>query len=179
MTKHELASFICKLFALYVILNALNSGYLVTFGFLTQMITRQSIFPRVSVISPVFFLIPVILPIFLAIILWKFSDTIATYMVGSNATQSTREVGHITPFDLHSIAFSVVGLYTLVQAFRQFPVSLITSWLTKSSIIGYVPLNPSLESQLGMFLIQLALGIWLLFGAPQLVRFLRRHYSWS
>ncbi|MCX6145010.1 MAG: hypothetical protein NTZ35_17545 [Ignavibacteriales bacterium] len=88
--------------------------------------------------------------------------------------ESTEEgASHSSPLDIQEVAYRVFGLYVLFQAFSRIS-SLVVSILARSTAYQtHVQILPETWGSMATSILQLALGVWLILGAPKLDEFLK------
>ena len=117
-------------------------------------------------------LLPSIVAVILAVVIWKFAYRIAHSMSAKTPTTSLEIKWSLS--DIQTTAFSVIGVFVLAKAiptaFYHVYGLLLTSVFSGSSS-GKEPASMSRYIYTG---IQLVIGFWLLFGAKGLHNFLKK-----
>lgn len=166
MTKREIAALICKAFGIYCFIGALHAAQPVAvlgFGFVSR--ASQG---RVVAVESAWILLPLILNLLAGSILWRNAEKIAGRMVaGDDTSPQTSATGK----ELQVVAFSALGLYTLLQVIPQI-AELAMRYATQSQEEAEVlnHMRGYTSSELASTVVQMALGIWLLLGAASLAQ---------
>jgi hypothetical protein len=178
MTKREVANLCCRVLAVYALIQAIQVG-----GSMLSMVAQVIIGPFEPYVAgryAVAMIAPAGLTI-LAVLMWRKSGIIAAWMVGQDLQDEQHEPeaarSRATARDVHMIAFSVVGLWVLVEA-----VPGLTYYIAELFIVRADPSSSnyfgsvmrSVGGGLMQNILRIIIGLWLLFGASGLVDLLRR-----
>ena len=179
MTKHEIAALACKILAIYAVIIALGSLpvslQFATSGFSSNVSRFSQLLqkPWTLVVA----LAPFILQTSSGVFLWMFADSIALAMVGETRIppQISPQQTKLRSSDLQIVAFSVVGLLTLVEGISRIS-HIATNYLfvtTTGAASTRVYFRESMMATAATAVIQMIIGLWLLFGSRGLVRVLK------
>lgn len=167
MTKREIAVLACKILAIYVALQAVSP---LAYGVVSlgDAILRGRWEVQVGqILALILAIVPYVV---IGTILWWQANRLATHMVSGMTEAQAPEV-KVIETDIQPIAFSVVGLLILAEAFAS-AVSLLSTVLYQNwrSLLASVTLyNDAVET-----VTRLAVGLWLLLGSRGLAKFLNR-----
>jgi hypothetical protein len=173
MTKREVAALACRLLGIYAFLNSLNALPVVFLPFITEYSDATAAGGLGSMARFWLFILnalPAALHIIAGLYLWLNADSLAGYLVSGDTDEQQMAIGQ----EAQVIAFSVLGLFTLLQVIPR-----IGQIITNLVVIGQQdPLmqrdfRGTTAPDIVSIIIQLALGLWLLFGSPGLVQWLR------
>ena len=113
MTKREIASLVIKLMGVFILLKSI--GYMsMTFGTLYSMLQMGDSEPLEMILYFVMTILGVTLPIIWAVLIIKFSDKAAAWLIQEDGYIQTRS--SINKDDVMMIAISCIGLYFIVAA---------------------------------------------------------------
>jgi hypothetical protein len=171
MTPREIANLCCRLMAIYALFQGL--AFLPSLAALIDPLTHPMDLSTAELFSRVLWAMHPAVMIAAAAFLWRWSPLVASWMVGHDIQdavaepESTRRKATLR--DVHGVAFSVIGLWVLVHAAQDiaghaFYLVYDDPTVTGNRWVGVY----------GRIVVQLALGIWLLFGARGLVDLLHR-----
>ena len=152
MNKREVAILACRAFALYLIFWLVIQLEVVSYVWATARGSELSA-QRYPLI-----LIPFATAVVLAILVWRKAGWLADRMV-AGIPETEASATTLTAADLQVVAFTVVGLVLLVRTIPR-----AATVLRRPAEIAY----------LVSWLIQLALGVWLLLGSRGIVCVLRK-----
>jgi len=166
MTKHEVAALACKILGIYFIVGALSG-----FGYAVTMMVEHFSGMREGEIGNLWLaaLVGSGLMMVFGILLWFLADRVAARMVperGSLAVES-----RTTGADIQAIAFSVVGVFVLARFFPR-----LTQLIVNLSVLAdydRAQLDARTKAMIGELIVQLAIGLWLLFGSRGIVGLLK------
>jgi hypothetical protein len=174
MTKQEMASMSVKLLALYIIVNAVITTSLDILPYIQQ----QWYAAAQGVNNPFDFgsipnmfgrqLISLLLPLLVALVLWKFAGWLGARMVADS--KQIKAKNPTSAIELQTLVVSVVGLFVLISAIPQFITFLIT--LSIPSIPGAN--FSTILLQLSNPILYVLLGWFLLFNAAKISRYLQK-----
>ena len=173
MTKREIAALICKVLGIYVFIGALNSLPLLFLPALTSMANASSGATSIentarwaSVINA----LPVILNILAGLFLWLGADNLARRMAKDTDTVAQPVIGQ----EAQIVAFSALGLFTLLQVIpRVGQIATNLYILSQQDAMIRREFKDLTAPNIVGVVIQLSLGLWLLFGASGLVKLLQ------
>ena len=180
MTIHEIARLGCKLLSIYAIINALNS--LPRFGSGLAYYLQRQPGEEIRGISYAIILIggiiPFILFIMFGLLLWFMADTLSVRM--AKDMEASPLGTKVVVDDVASLAFFVVGLIILAHMIPDV-AQLSIILLYKAQMYAEIPsqlrgqrlLTAETMGLIGSLIIQLALGLWLIFGSGTLIRFFK------
>jgi hypothetical protein len=177
MSKREVAELACRILALYYLVANLHSflGLPITLGMGVWRVVQSGDWD-VTGFAIVFTALATGFVIALVWFLWTRASWIAEKMVPHDANYSRWP--HVRAADLQVVAFSMVGLFTLVNGFQSLARSfgLYIGVLNSEqygerriTFLEWLTLEDTLGSLVGCIL-----GIWLLLGSRGLVRLIRR-----
>ena len=172
MTKREIAALAVKCLAIYAIVLAISQlSFVVSF--------TQGEWGLGRAFTLIIAFLPFVLLAMYGLILWLDADRLASRMAADDdgRTLATRASGA----EIHAIAFSVVGLLVLTRAVPRLCMILISLVARGAETSWAASMTTHMWTQIGQFAVELALGLWLLFGAQGLVRLVRkiREPSWA
>ena len=171
MTKHEIATLACRLLGIYLVIQAIpQMGYWISLVLTKWLLSTPIGFPEpVSYVLVQHGAVPITLMLIGAIFVWKFAPRLATAMVGP--VEDTEGPTRLGARDLSIAAFSVLGLFILSEAVPKFLGILIGNFFMDN---GYSYANGlRLHGvQLGIELIRVSIGFYLVFGAVRLTGWL-------
>jgi hypothetical protein len=177
MTKREIAALICKVLGIYAFIGALNSLPFVFMPAVTSMVNASSgATPTDSAtrLGAIINALPVVLHILAGLFLWLGADNLARRMVKDADTVAQSVIGQ----EVQIVAFSSLGLFTLLQAVPRVG-QIVTNFyiLSQQDALMRREFKGLTAPDIVGLLIQLALGLWLLFGTSGLVKMLQSFRS--
>jgi len=176
MTKREIAALICKALSIYVFVITLNQLPLLFASALYSMLNNSTDTPmeKVSFLASILAALPLTLNILAGLFLWMGADNLARRMVKNDDTTVQPIIGQ----EAQTIVFSALGLFTLLQAIPR-AGQMITNFYTfsRQDALMQREFTGSSTPDIAGLLIQLALGVWLLFGASGLSKLLRSFHT--
>ena len=147
MKKHDIAVLACKILGLY----ALITGGVPALCF---VLTRTPDMWRIDIVTQ---LVRAVLMIGIACVLWSRAESIARRMFSSEEAESSSALS-ISPKELQTVSFSVVGLVT---------VALTLPWAVADVV--FYQTRPGGEPRVPLAeLVKLVIGFYLLFRARRL-----------
>lgn len=167
MTQRQIAALACKILALMALVSAFKSLPLLFSPALTPTTGLGDSARLASYVNT----LPVYLDLGAATFLWLYASKLAEHMVeDGEATVAPLAVGP----ELQRVAFSLLGLWTLLEAIPHLGRMLASTVLVnqQSELLQREMKGIAFPDFVGVFL-EIALGLWLLLGAAGLVRLLR------
>lgn len=169
MANKDIARLSCKLFSIYTLINAIKSlNYFVVLPLEgksgTGMIATTLILTA----------LPSTLLFASGIILWLYADKLANYLVPDK--DLPLEDPQIRVEDIQAAAFSVVGIFILVDAAPKL-IQIVFNIILLSKLQHAIPsewVNLTTITRIVELVIQLVLGFWLFFGSRGIVGLLKR-----
>jgi len=158
MTKKEIATLSFKVLSLYAFVKAIEQ--------LSTLIYNAY---RVSEIGVAFFIVyasPVILLALCGGLLWFIAPLLASSISKSTVPQDNSATSLLS---IQDVAFSIVGLYMLADSLPRIVRS--TIWHFTSGSVDMGKSSP-LFGDIAGSLLQVVIGVWLLFGSRGLVNFI-------
>lgn len=180
MTQRQIARLACKLLAIYAIIDALKYVEYAAYGFtsMSQYFEYNASFFVAAAIA-ISIAVPII-QIGAGIWLWRKAGVVAAMITGHSLQDEENEPDAMPKGaaleQVHAVALSIVGVWILVDSIPQ-----ILSWMVTLLMSASLAAN-STESEVASrsvswdfvwLFARLSLGMWLLFGAPRLVRMLK------
>ncbi|MDQ2731666.1 MAG: hypothetical protein M3Y56_08410 [Armatimonadota bacterium] len=170
MTKQEVVALVCKLMGIYTFILGLQSLpvlFLPMWVSLTNGPGVMNMLPR-----PLYLLnvIPVGIYFVAAILLWKGAGRLSGHIVTCDGTP----LGPIrVSRDIQAVAFTFLGLNLIVFSMPQ-AVEILEHIFMEGRLSAslHPAFQASIAPEVTQIVIQLALGLWLLFGASGLVKLL-------
>jgi hypothetical protein len=153
VTKQEVASLACKILALYSMINGLAGGIFDEISII-QLGSNRTL-QRIEVLT-------FLAPFLVGIVLWFFSETIATKMLSNEKINKNNSP---TAMEIQVIAFSILGLFFIGNAL---PKTVSTGYLL-FTMEGFRIDTPSYTQQLIEVGLQLVIGLGLFLGAQRLI----------
>ncbi|MEW6276602.1 MAG: hypothetical protein AB1556_16015 [Bacillota bacterium] len=173
MTSKDIARLSCKLFSIYTLINAIKSlNYFVVLPLQgksgTGMIATTLILTA----------LPSTLLFASGIILWLYAGKLANYLVPDKMPDKDPPSGgsQIRVEDIQAVAFSVVGIFILVDAAPKL-IQIVFNIILLSKLQHAIPgdwVNFTTITRIVELVIQLILGFWLFFGSRGIVGLLKR-----
>ena len=169
MNLRALAALSCRFLALFTAISLIQSSSVFVSFFASALDARQS--ATITLPMALLQLAPVAGLILVALLLWTQADFIGARMVGENDESL---VSAPTEERWQALAFSVVGLFVLTRALPQLATQIAILLAANSSTSN--PYTDVFTRQSSFYAgiwislaIEIALGLWLLFGARGLV----------
>ena len=174
MTKHEVAALLCKVLGIYALLSALNALPLLFAPALFALSNSSaSATPATSVarLSWLISALPVLLDIGAALFLWLSADNLARAMVKNGESSAEPIISR----DVQTLVFSALGVFTLLQAIPRAGQIATTLYLvSQQDVLLRREFKGASAPDIVALLLQLALGLWLVFGAAGLAKGLQK-----
>jgi len=171
MTPRETANLCCRVLAIYALFQGL--AYLPSIGMLIAPLAGDMNLSTGEMITQLMWALHPLGMVAIAAFLWRWSWLVASWMVGHNIQDAIAEPESVrrqaTLRDVHGVAFSVIGLWLLVDSVRDIAEHAFYLVYSDPEITG-----GRWVAVYGRIVVQLGLGIWLLFGARGLVDLLHR-----
>lgn len=177
MTKREIASLACKILSIYALINALGTLQ----GFVTTFLMVFRISSSALTTSEMWILLlsamPFIMQAAFSIFLWLLSDGLAVVMTKDEGDGVKATSGHSLQ-DLLQLAFASIGVLEIGLAVPFFVRGLVVCLMPVSRQASFSRVEGI--AFLLSALAQLAIGLYLLFGARGLMRaVLARHARYN
>lgn len=177
MTKREIAVLICKVLGIYAFINAVNSLPLILMPFIISVANgfegtsrMEGVARWASVVNAV----PLLLNVVAGVLLWSCANGLARRMVQDEKVETPIVIGS----EIQIVAFSILGLFTLLQALPRIGQLVINLYnLSRQDALMRQNFQGTTASEVVTLVIQLALGSWLLLGSSGLVRLLQSFRS--
>jgi hypothetical protein len=169
MTRVEIAKLACRILALWLVSQAVlaSSSMLgLTIAWIGSLISQRDLDWGVLAAS----LIPagmVVAMLLVALALWFGADRLARRMVSDDPTPVTRS--DITPEDLMVVAFTAIGLFTLIPALRELGRALVTAFHSEYPFREWWS-STNWQADFWMSIAGLIFAIALLVGSRPIVR---------
>ncbi|MCP3905557.1 MAG: hypothetical protein GY715_18175 [Planctomycetes bacterium] len=171
MTAREIANLCCRVFAIYALFQGLV--YLPSLGLIFDPVFGGTTSGFASSIARLLWSLHPVFMFAAAAFLWRWSWLVASWMVGHDIQDAVAEPEsarqRATLAEIQAVAFSVIGLWLLVHVTVDLAEDAAYLVYTEAEVAdrGWI-------ASYFRMAVQLALGIWLLFGARGLVRLLHR-----
>ncbi len=160
MTKREIATLSFKVLSLYAFIKAIDKlSSLINYMYKYRL-------SEVGILNFMIFAAPVLLLLLCGGILWFIAPLLASSISKSTAAEDNSAASLLS---IQMVAFSVVGLYMLADSLPAVVRSIIWHFTTASHSMG--ERSPLVGDIIGS-LVQIVLGLWLLFGSRGLVNFI-------
>jgi len=169
MTKHQIAVLACRVLGILAIIQALGMLQMVVAT--AGTVLWGDIAGKDAGLIIISVMIPFAIHLCFGICLWLFAERIAPYLAGDGDFNIAET--KLVVEDLLTAAFSVIGMWVLVQAvirFLQYVLNFCLIQLPASSG-GYM--HKQLLVQVVVLVVQFAIGLYLFLGARGLVGILR------
>ena len=174
MSLRSLAVLACRILAIVALINAIQAG-----AFLLPLFYEAFHPTRGGMESPIgyfplepwlalIYLSPLALLLIFAGFLWTRADGVAVKMIGERDETGPIAVDQ----NSHSLAFSVLGAYVLTVALPRLAQLLVHAWNVSSQDATFHRDWTGFAPNLVYTIVEIALGLWLLFGARGLVTLL-------
>ena len=171
MKVHEFVAIGLRVFAIALFLFALNQ--FVTVALLASSISED--IPRGVIFLGI---ATVVVPVVVAILIWRFPLTVAKTIV---PTPSNQSLDALDKNDLFVGATIILGLYVLA-----FGLVDLIYWITRFKIISDVNTQglssaDNLETTANFYatLVEIGIGVWLILGSGYILRIIRKVRDWS
>lgn len=161
MTKREIATLSFKVLSLYAFIKVIDKV-----SSLINYMYKYSL-SEVGVLNFMIFASPLLLMLLCGGLLWFLAPWLASSISKSTAPEDNASASLLS---IQAVAFSVVGLYLLADSLPALVRSIIWHFTTASRSMG--ERTPLIGDILG-YMVQIFLGLWLLFGSRGIVNFIR------
>ena len=158
MTKREIATLSFKVLSLYAFMKAIDK--------LSTLIYYAYRLSVTGIPNFIIYVAPVLLFFLCGGLLWFLSPLLASSISKSTVPEDNAAASLLS---IQAVAFSVVGLYMLADSLPAIVRSTIWHFTSASLYMGKS--SPLLGDIMGS-LVQIVLGLWLLFGSRGLVKFI-------
>jgi hypothetical protein len=158
MTKKEIATLSFRVLSLYAFIKAIE--HLSTVIYYAYQVGETDV--------PFFmtYAVPVLLLALCGVILWFSSPLLASSISKTAASEDNSAASLLS---IQTVAFSIVGLYMIADSLPPLIRSAIWHFTSGSVVLGR---NSPLFGVVAGSLIEIAIGLWLLFGSRGLVNFI-------
>ncbi len=177
MTKREIAVLACRTLAIVALINVIQSSSRLLV-LLFEAFNPDKFGPPNPLIGPVplsamlalLYVSPLALLLIFAGFLWAQADFVATKIVGErDANMTPIQINH----DAQTLAFTILGVYVLTIALPRLSQLLVHAWNVGSQDATLRQDWTGFAPNLIYASVELALGLWLIFGARGLVSLLK------
>jgi len=164
MTKRDIATLSFKVLSIYALIRAidkLSDIFYINF----QGYDNKTIILNLALIS-----VPLILLVICSLLLWFFAPLLANSIFKSIIPEDKSDA---SLENIQRIAFSIVGLYLIASGLPEL-VNMVTIFVTP--LMTSVPVRGGLSPMINLsivFILKIALGLWLLLGSRGLINFIR------
>ncbi len=158
MTKKEIAMLSFKVLSLYAFLKAIDK--------LSTAIYYAYRVDEIGVPFVMVYIAPMLLFVLCGGLLWFLSPLLASSISKSTDHEDNSAA---SLFDIQSVAFSIVGLYMIADSLPHIVRSTIWHFTSDSLSMGK---SSPLFGDVAGSLVEIAIGLWLLFGSRGLVNFI-------
>lgn len=174
MTQREIARLCCKVIAIYALIRAIESAAVlgwILLGPSSSGITEWQTYVPVFF----FFALPPVVLVAMSVFLWKNAGVVAAWISGHDL-QDDPDEPDIKPtransHELQAVAFATLGLWAIINALPRLIDLGFRAMIPPSSSLA-VEFGLLSASRLVAISLQLAIGVWLLFGSRGLVQLL-------
>ncbi len=173
MTQREIARLCCKVIAIYALIRAIES--VGSFGWLVLGPAPSGMSEWQIYVQVFFFALPPVVLVAMSVFLWKHAGVVAAWISGHDL-QDDPDEPDIKPAraksqELQAVAFATLGLWAIIDALPR---------LIDLGFRALIPPGSRLALEFGLLSasrlvaisLQLAIGVWLLFGSRGLVQLL-------
>ncbi len=168
MNPKTFATIACKVLALYGTLISLS--WLTSFADSLVRIGSPSAYDNQGeiVFSVVASVIPFLVQLTFVVILWRNAEMIAEKMVPQSKVEDSSP---LDPHQIYVVAFTIMGIFVLVQTFPGFCYQLFSWWATRKFDFGR---GPATQRWLSLIVpgLSIVLALLLVFGAKGVLRFI-------
>ncbi len=162
MQKEQIVAIAVRLFAIFLVVYAFRHA--------SSMLPLTN-YPPPQNISYIF-IASATLPLLLAaLLLWIFPLTIAAKLLPRS--RRTESAGALSATEIQAVAFSILGLWVLTTAVPDIFYWITYVYVMKNGGVDNSAFSPNLSGRIGATVVELVIGIWLLFGARGLTGLLR------
>lgn len=158
MTKKEIATLSFKVLSLYAFINAIDR--------LSTAIYYAYRLSEIGVPAFIIYAAPVLLLALCGGLLWFIAPLLASSISKSTAPEDSAAASLLS---IQAVAFSIVGLYMIADSLPRIVRS--TIWHFTSASLSMGKSSPLFGDIMGS-LVQIAIGLWLLFGSRGIVNFI-------
>jgi hypothetical protein len=165
LSKEDIVAIASRIFAIYVVIMTVQSvGALMNMRQVMEMsITDPDLLP---------FLLMCVLSLLLAVLLWFFPLTIARKLLP--VLRDPRPPLSAAGQDVEDTVVFVLGLWVLASAAPDIVYWMVLAFRIQNTEAASVPLLPEQVASIWATVAQIAIGLWLVFGARGLLGALRR-----
>ncbi len=169
MTKHEIASLASKLLGIFSVVQSFR--YFQTLGLQlslsnTDSASSESLFAY-GITALGFFITLVI-----GLLLFFCSKRTAIMLIGKENDTAVSE--QVTTNNIQAIAFSVVGVILITMALPRISKIILMVWLAYRDSLPRSLVTTQIYIDIFVSLIELALGLWLLFGTSGIINIINK-----
>jgi len=161
--KEQIVGLAVRLFALFLGVYVLRYG-----SGLIPYLADSSTFT----ISLTYLILVVLCPVLAAVLLWMFPLTIAAKLIPDIKKQEPPKA--IDSAEIEVVAFSILGLWVLANAIQDAFHWATYVYIIKNSVTPKVELTPENIGNIVATVVELVIGLWILFGSKGVIGFLRR-----
>lgn len=169
MTKHEIASLTSKLLGIFSVIQSFR--YLQTFGMQLGFSNTESASSESFFIYG-FTLLAFIITLVIGLLLFFYSKRAAIIFVGKENVSVVS--GMVTTSNIQFIAFSVVGVILITMALPKISKIILMVWLAYRDSLPRDAVTTQIYIDIFVSLIELALGLWLLFGTSGIINIINK-----
>jgi hypothetical protein len=163
VTKEQVVGLAVRLFAIFLALYTLRqTGSLVVFARMSP--PDYASLATVGVVTLILLLV--------AILLWVFPLTVAGNLIPN--IKPERQTGKLDGGSIEVVAFTVMGLWVLASAIPDTFYWAVFAYRIKAMGVGSPGLTPDHIGYMVATAVELAIGLWLLFGSKGLIGIIRR-----
>ena len=161
MTKKEIATLSFKVLSLYAFIKAIDKlSTLINYMYKYRL-------SEVGILNFMIFAAPALLLFLCGGLLWFIAPMLASSISKSKTVSEDNAAASL--LSIQAVAFSIVGLYMVANSLPAIVRSTIWHFTTASNSMGES--SPLVGDIMGS-LVQIVLGLWLLFGSRGLVNFI-------
>lgn len=173
MTQREIARLCCKVIAIYALIRAIESAAVL--GWILLGPSSSGITEWQTYVQVFFFALPPVVLVAMSVFLWKNAGVVAAWISGHDL-QDDPDEPDIKPtransHELQAVAFATLGLWAIINALPRLIDLGFRAMIPPSSSLA-VEFGLLSASRLVAISLQLAIGVWLLFGSRGLVQLL-------
>lgn len=166
MTKEQIVGLAVRLFAVFLVIYVVRHA-----SALIPLLDESSRY-RVGAIYLTFI---VLLPLAAAALLWRLPLTVAAALIPKVSTKKGPKP--ISSADVEPVAFAILGIWVLATAVTDVVYWTTFVYLLNSASTEKLIFDPQDLANIVATAIELAIGLWLLFGSRTTIEFLRRARS--
>lgn len=173
MTQRAIARLCCKVIAIYALIRAIE--LVPVFGLMLPSSASFGTSEWQTFVQAFFFAVPPVVLVAMSVFLWKHAGVVAAWISGHDL-QDDPDEPDIKPtransHELQAVAFATLGLWAIINALPRL-IDLGFRAMIPPSSPGAVEFGLLSASRLVAISLQLAIGVWLLFGSRGLVQLL-------